>query len=126
MIPNARDRMVLSGLLLVACLIAAAPAGASTRWCDETIAASGEDPSSELKAKQKAMTAWIAAASKLGPVYSVWRNAVDRSLSRLKLPDGTHRCQAYGKPCGISQIPGVRPPGTARQAPAAPKREQRI
>ena len=111
---------------LVSGLSTAPPALAATRTCGEVIATAGEDPASDLKAKQKAMAGWLAAAAKLGPAYSVWRNAIDRSLSCLKLADGTRRCQAYARPCGITQIPGALPPGTLPQVPAPPKREQRI
>ena len=109
---------VLMGLMGVR----ATEAKAAVRTCGETIAVTGEDRRSETTAKQKAMAGWIAAAVKLGPAFAAWRNAIDKSLSCLKLTDGTWRCQAYGRPCGISQVPGVDPPGV----PARPSKSKGI
>jgi hypothetical protein len=99
---------------------------AAVRRCGDFIAAAGEDRVSETAAKQKAMVAWIASAERLGPAFGAWRLALDKSLSCLKLPDGTHRCQAMARPCGVSQVPDALPPGTAPAVPSLPKREQRI
>jgi hypothetical protein len=115
------------------CLLAAAlsvlaldGAHAAVRKCGDFIAAAGEARGSEVAARQKAMTGWIESAGKLGPAYSAWRLAIDKSLSCLKLADGTHRCQAMGRPCGIAQAPDTLPPGTDPATPIKPKREQRI
>jgi hypothetical protein len=105
---------------------AVAPASAAMRKCGDFVAAAGEDRGSEIVARQKAMAGWIESASKLGPAYSAWRLAIDKSLSCLKLADGTHRCQALARPCGIAQAPDNLPPGTDPAPPIKPKREQRI
>jgi hypothetical protein len=102
-------------------LVGTTPAQAATRVCGEVTAAAGEDRRSEQVAKQKAMTAWIAAASKFGPAFTLWRNATGKSLSCLKLADGTHRCQAFGRPCGISQVPGQPPIGSTPPQPTPAK-----
>jgi len=72
------------------------------------------------------MSSWVATATKRGPAYGAWRLAVDKSLSCLKLPSGTYRCQAMARPCGISQKPGVAPPGSTPVIPSKPKREFQI
>jgi hypothetical protein len=116
-------------LTVVLCLIAvahASPASAAVRKCGDFVAAAGEDRGAEVGARQKAMAGWIESASKLGPAYSAWRLATDKSLSCLKLADGTHRCQALARPCGITQAPDALPPRTDLTAPIKPKREQRI
>ena len=112
-------------LILLASLTLLTPATAAVRRCGDFIATAGEDRVSERAAKQKAMTLWIAAASKRGPAFTAWRLAIDKSLSCMKLPDGMHRCQVLARPCGVSQVPEALPPGTTPVAPAVPKREQR-
>ncbi len=97
------------------------PARAATRVCRDIVAASAEDKTSEIAARQKAMSSWTLAAGTLGPAFALWRNATEKSLSCLKLQDGTHRCQAYGRPCGISQVPGGQPLGVPPPVPAKPK-----
>ena len=113
---------LMTGLIALAL---AGPAGAAVRSCQDIVAAAGEDRVSELAAKQKALAGWTSVASQFGPAFSLWRNAYERSLSCLVLPDGTHRCQAYARPCGISQVPGVPPLGTVPPAADSAKREQR-
>lgn len=105
---------------------AVGPASAAVRRCGDIVVTAGEDRVSEANAKKKAMAAWIEKAAKLGPAYTAWQIAAGHQLSCLKLPDGTHRCQAIGRPCGITNVPDRLPPGTVPQAPAVPKKEQRI
>jgi hypothetical protein len=130
--PQRRGRTACASLAICAALVTTAliactqPTAAATRKCGDFVAAAGEDRTSEITAKQKAMAEWIQRATKLGPAFAAWRLAIDKSLSCLKLPDGTHRCQAMARPCGISQAPSAQPPGTVPQVPAAPKKEQRI
>ena len=107
-------------------LTLAQPASAAVRRCVDFVAASGEDSASQSVAKQKALARWLAAAGKFGPAFGAWRLATDKSLSCLRLPDGTHRCQAFARPCGIAQDPNANPPGSAPRLSAPPKREQRI
>lgn len=118
-------RCAVAFFLAIAALATHTPATAAVRRCGDFIATAGEDRVSENAAKQKAMALWIDAAGKQGPAFTAWRLAIDKSLSCLKLPDGTHRCQVLARPCGISQVPEALPPGTTPVAPAAPKREQR-
>ena len=92
-------------------------AQAATRVCGEFIAVAGEDANSETRAKQKALAGWISAASQVGPAFTLWRNAAEKSLSCLRLPQGGWRCQAYARPCGVSQVPGRAPPGSAPPSP---------
>lgn len=116
------------GAVVVALVVASlAPqsAAAAMRSCGDFIASAGEDRQSEIAAKQKAMTGWIESASKLGPAFSAWRIAIDKSLSCRLLADGTHRCQAFARPCGISQVPDAAPRGFTPVVPPTPKREQR-
>ena len=101
----------IAGVLVVN-LVAPVPVNAATRVCREIVAVSGEDRASELVAKQRALAGWTLAASQFGPAFTLWRNAHRRSLSCLRLSDGTHRCQAYGHPCGISQVAGQPPRGS--------------
>ncbi len=117
-------RRISTLLLLGAIGVAPQQASAAVRSCGEFIASAGEDRLSESVAKQKAMAGWIERAHKFGPAYSSWRIAIEKSLSCLKLADGTHRCQAFARPCGISQVPGIAPPGSTPVVPSAPKREQ--
>ena len=114
---NSAYRVAALALILAFASLTTAPAHAATRVCGEVIAAAGEDRTSELGAKQKALAAWVAGAGKLGPAFTLWRNATAKSLSCLKLPDGAHRCQAYGRPCGISQVPGRPPVGAPPPSP---------
>jgi hypothetical protein len=95
---------------------------AAVRTCTEAIASAGQDASSESAAKQKALAGWTASASRFGPAFVLWRNAAGKSLSCMKLSSGTWRCEAHGRACGISQVPGTQPPGsTLPQSPGAPK-----
>jgi len=120
----ARFRMMPFGTVLAVAGIAVVPlrGEAAVRKCGEFVAFAGED-GTELAAKQKALRGWAAAASRLGPAYTLWRNAVDRSLSCLVLQNGMHRCQAFGRPCGIAQNPNALPPGTI--APPVTRKEIR-
>jgi hypothetical protein len=110
---------------IIALMAIASPVSAAVRKCGDFVAAAGEDLGSEVIARQRAMASWIEGASKLGPAYSAWRLAIDKSLSCLKLADGTHRCQALARPCGITQTPDALPPGTDPAPPSKQKREQR-
>ena len=115
------------GLALVLTpLVSLQPASAAVRRCGDFIATAGEDRGSEAAARTIAMSKWIEAANKVGPAFGAWRNALDKSFSCLKLPDGTHRCQALARPCGIAQNPNVLPPGALPVVPKTPKQEQRI
>ena len=87
-------------------------AQAAIRVCGEFIAVADEDANSETRAKQKALTGWISAASQLGQAFALWRNASEKSRSCMRLAQGLWRCQAYGRPCGVSQVPGSLPRGT--------------
>lgn len=107
--------------LLLLAVIATAPQ-AAVRSCTGILAAAGEDTASEAAAKQKAVAGWTAAAAKFGPAFVLWRNAAEKSLSCMKLSGGLWRCQAYGRACGISQVPGAPPPNSRLpQSPNAPK-----
>jgi hypothetical protein len=108
-----RKGFAVAPAALLLLLIPQRPASAAMRVCGDVIARAGEDRGSERMARQRAMEQWIAAAAAVGPAFSRWQLAIGRSLSCLVLPDGTHRCQAYAQPCGISQVPGGLPPGTA-------------
>ena len=108
-------------LVVMAMIVLPCAAGAAVRTCSDVIESAGEDRTSELTAKQKAMTGWIAGAAKLGPAYALWRNAIDKSLSCLKLTDGKWRCQAYARPCSISQVPGADPRSPLPALPAFPR-----
>ena len=116
----------LCGAFALICLLSPQPVSAAVRRCVDFIATAGEDRGSEAAAKTIAMTKWTEAANQMGPAFGAWRNAIDKSLSCLTLPDGMHRCQALARPCGISQNPGVLPPGTPPTVPKPPKQEQRI
>jgi hypothetical protein len=113
-------------LLALGGVVPMADSQAAVRRCGDFVASAGEDRGSQSAARQKAMAGWIERATTLGPAYGAWRLAVDKSFSCLRLPDGTHRCQAMARPCGISNVPGALPPATNPPAPAAPKKEQRI
>lgn len=105
--------MMRAGALALVLLVAVAAASqAAVRTCTEVLAAAGEDAASEASAKRKAMAGWTTAASKFGPAFVLWRNAAEKSLSCMTLPSGIWRCQAYGRACGISQVPGTLPPNT--------------
>ncbi len=115
--------MVRAGALaFISLLVIPAATQAAVRTCTEILAAAGEDVASEVVAKQKAMAGWTAEAAKFGAAFVLWRNAADKSLSCLKLSSGVWRCQAYGRACGISQVPGMAPPNSRLpRLPAAPK-----
>ena len=109
-------------VILIGVAMVYSPAIAATRVCGEIIAIAGEDPKSETTAKKRALDGWITAATKLGPAFALWRNASEKSLSCLKLPQGSWRCQAYARPCGVAQVPGQQPPGSLQPpAPSLPK-----
>jgi hypothetical protein len=118
-------RVRLTAVLSVIAIFDASSASAAVRKCGDFVAAAGEDRGAELVARQKAIAGWIESASKLGPAYSAWRLAIDKSLSCQQLADGTHRCQVLARPCGIAQAPDALPPGTDPAPPIKPKREQR-
>ena len=99
---------------------------AAVRTCGEIVASSGEDDRSETVARQKAMAGWIAAAAKFGPAFVLWRNAAEKSLSCMKLAGGIWRCQAYGRPCGVSQVPGMQPPGSLLPPGPTPSKRKGI
>lgn len=94
-----------------------APTHAATRVCADLISGSGEDRQSEMVAKQQALAAWTSAAAKLGPAFTLWRNAAQKSLACTSGAAGW-KCAANARPCGVAQVPGTMPPGT--QIPKSP------
>ena len=111
-------KALVSGCIVIAGF--ASDAEAAVRLCASPVTASGDDNSLTV-ARQRAMAGWIAAASKLGPAFTAWRNATDRNLACNRQATGGHRCIAIARPCGISQDPRQLPPGSTPLFKAPPK-----
>jgi hypothetical protein len=104
-----RLRIWVLGGVIAGAALPIATAQAAVRRCGDVISISADDPTSDTFARQKALSAWIAAAGRLGPAYTSWRLAIDRTLSCAKGPKGGFQCQAIARPCGISQNPNAEP-----------------
>ena len=112
-----RNRVVAAFMYAV---LQGGPTHAATRVCGDFIAGSGEDRQSEMVAKQQALTAWTSAAAKLGPAFTLWRNAAQKSLACTSGAAGW-KCAANARPCGVAQVPGTMPPGTHIPKSPAPR-----
>jgi hypothetical protein len=111
-----------SGLIVVSRVIGVASsllaasvtsASAAVRQCAPVITATATDQKDEQSARRNAVIAWTNAARQLGPQYTSWRLAVDRSASCSKIEDTTgYLCKVIAAPCTIQQNPNLAPPIT--------------
>ncbi len=90
-----------------ACL---SPTQAAVRQCQSAINVVGEDPTSEIGARRKAMAAWISKAGLHGQTFTRWQLAENRRVFCTKSAAGMHSCAVTGQPCTIRQVPGTTPP----------------
>ena len=85
------------------------PARAAVRNCQPVINTTGEDATSQVEARRKAMAGWLAQARKFGEGYTRWQLADKRRTFCAKTAAGGHACAVSGAPCTISQAPGAPP-----------------
>ena len=95
------------------------PARAAMLTCQPAINAKGEDATSQVEARRKAMAGWLKQARKYGEGYVRWQLADNRRTFCAKSPAGGHACAVTGAPCTISQVPGTPPskPGNRGKKP---------
>lgn len=85
------------------------PARAAVRTCQPVINATGEDATSQVEARRKAMAGWLTLARKHGESYTRWQLADKRRTFCAKSTAGMHACAVSGAPCMVSQVPSAPP-----------------
>jgi hypothetical protein len=112
------------GLLVVAAGLCggAAPSASAVRTCGQPITGDVATAPTEVEGRRKALESWSRKAATLGPGYTSWRLANNRTLQckPVTAPATGFSCAAFAAPCIISQVPDAPPPA------AKPKRPKRL
>ena len=102
------------------CLLSAAPeaARAAIASCLAPLSGKPAQARGETEARRQALADWTDRARQIGPEYTRWQLAFDRSIDCSRTADGGFLCQAVGRPCTIKQVPPE--PGTFKVLPREP------
>ena len=99
---------------LAAMLVLPSAAIAAVRECLPLLSSAPKTAKDEATAKQLALADWLEKAARLGPGYTRWQLAIDRSIDCRNSPAGI-LCLAVGRPCVIEQVPTQKPKPNTRE-----------
>jgi hypothetical protein len=116
---HASRRRRLQGVTIavLSVVLPSAAVRAAVRVCEPSVTSGPREAASEGDARRDAMANWLIAAGRYSPAHANWRLAASKSLACTPLAGGGYRCEAYGAPCVISQVP---PPDGRRMEPLQP------